>query len=204
MGKLENLSKIRALMGQDMALHGADIAVLKSDMSDLRARPELQDKLQALAGWIPTWTLPELLALPPGSFGHAYGAFLDKHGLKPFLLTDAVGPEIRARNAYGIRYAGTHDILHVLTGFGPDYVGEMGVLAFTCGQNFNRTLWVQALFAWLSYPLLSGFQLGALRQAWIRGYAMGKQAPFMLAERLEEQFEVPLARVQERYGLPQG
>ena len=55
MGKLENLSKIRALMGQDMALHGADIAVLKSDMSDLRARPELQgtqEHLEAVRSWM--------------------------------------------------------------------------------------------------------------------------------------------------------
>lgn len=112
-----------------MALHGSDIALLKVNMSDLKARPALREKLRALEGWVPTCTLPELRALPPGSFGHAYGAFLDKHGLSPLLLTDAVGPEIRARDAYGNRYAGTHDILHVLTGFGPDHMREMGVLA---------------------------------------------------------------------------
>jgi ubiquinone biosynthesis protein COQ4 len=201
MTKLESIQKIRALMKQDMAKHGADIGVIKADMNKLRARPHLQAQLEPLRGWIPTVTLEALRAMPPGSFGRAYGRFLEDNGLQPFILTEAVDAEMRARNAYGIRYAGTHDMLHALTGFGADYVGEMGVLAFTCGQDFNTTIWVQAAFAWASYPLLSGFKIGALIRAWRRGFAMGKQAPFMLAERLEEQFEQPLAAVQERYGL---
>ena len=34
----------------------------------------------------------------------------------------------------------THDIIHVLTGFGTDLVGEMGLQAFALAQN--RALWL--------------------------------------------------------------
>ena len=44
--------------------------------------------------------------------------------------------ELLARNAFSIRYALIHDMVHVLTGFDASWVGEVGVLAFVGGQNY--------------------------------------------------------------------
>ncbi|MEZ4317183.1 MAG: Coq4 family protein [Myxococcota bacterium] len=195
-----HVSALRSLM-RDPNAHAGDIAVLKIDSFGLDARPALRDHLAPVRNWLPAIDVAALRALPAGTFGHAYAGFLDAHGLSPFVLTDAVSHDIRSRNAYGIRYATTHDMFHVLLGFGPDWVGEMGVLAFTCGQGYNRVLWAQAAFAWLLYPLWSGFAVGALREAWDRGYRAGLEAPFMLGERLEDQFGEPLEAVRARYGL---
>lgn len=194
--------RIRQLMTEDMNAHVGDIAILKIDSIGLDARPELRPQLAEVRGWLPDLDVAELRALPANTFGHAYASFLDAHGLSPFVLTDEIDDAMRARNAYGIRYATTHDMFHVLLGFGPDWVGEMGVLAFTCGQGYNRMLWVQALFAWLIYPFWSGFRLRALYRAWVYGYAAGQAAPFLLGVRLEDRFEQDLGALRAELGLP--
>ena len=185
---IENTGQIRGMLA-DIDAHVGDIAVLKADMIGLDARPALRPRLAPVAGWLPRLDLARLRGMREGSFGRAYAAFLDAHGLSPFVITDAVAPDVVRRNAYGIRYATTHDMFHVLLGFGPDWIGEMGVLAFTVGQGYNRTLWLQAAMAWLIYPVRSGFQLRALRDAWRRGYALGQRAPFLLGVRLEDRLD---------------
>lgn len=192
---------IRRLMAEDLDAHVGDIAVLKCDSVGLDARPDLRVHLAPVRGWLPSIDLEALRSLPDGSFGKAYAGFLDAHELSPFRLTSAVPDDVRARNAYGIRYSTTHDMFHVLLGFGPDWVGEMGVLAFTCGQGYNRTLWLQAISAWALYPFWSRFRIGALWAAWKRGYALGRRAPFMLGERLEDRFAEPLEDLRIEYGL---
>ncbi len=188
----ENSRRIKALIDEDMHAHGGDIAVLKCDLFGLDARPSLRASLAPVQGWLPHVDVAHLRTLPTSTFGRAYADFLDAHALHPLELTDAIDAPMRSRNAYGIRYIATHDMFHVLLGYGPDWVGEMGVLAFTCGQGYNRTLWLQALSAWLAYPLLSGLRISALLRAWRHGYRVGAQAPFLLGVRLEERFETDL------------
>ncbi len=195
-----NLKTIWALR-HDLNAHGGDVAVLKADIVSMNARPALRPKLEAVRDYRPRIDMDVLRALPHGTFGRATAEFLDDNGLSFVQVSDAVDLEIRERNAYGIRYAATHDLFHVLLGYGSDWVGEMGVLAFTCGQDYNRTIWVQAAFAWLLYPVWSGGRLGALRAAWRSGYDRGRRAPFLLAERLEDQLDQPLSEVRARYGL---
>jgi ubiquinone biosynthesis protein Coq4 len=188
-------------MAGDVARHAGDIAVLKADLWRLDARPALRPRLAEVRGWLPRLELADLLALPAGTFGRAYGEFLRDHRLQPFVLTEAVAPEVVARNAYGIRYATTHDMFHVLLGYGPDWVGEMGVLAFTVGQGYNQLLWAQAVAAWGYYPFLTGFDVGALRRAWRRGYELGRRSPFLLGVRLEDRLAEPLDDVRRSLGL---
>ena len=93
--------------------------------------------------------LPELLdnhdwlrTLPEGSLGRAYLNFMTTEGLTAQGLVDeytASGvnrdygdPEM---NIYGDRLRDTHDMLHVLTGFGRDALGEASVLGFTYALN---------------------------------------------------------------------
>lgn len=195
-----NVRAIWALRG-DLDAHGGDVAVLKADLVGMNARAELRPRLAAVRDYRPDIDMEALRALPDGTFGRETARFLDDNGLTFVAVSDAVAPEIRERNAYGIRYAATHDLFHVLLGYGPDWVGEMGVLAFTCGQDYTRTLWVQAFFAWLLYPVLSLGRFGALYRAWTAGVAQGRAAPFLLAERLEDLFDRPLDEVRARYGL---
>ncbi|MEP3225792.1 MAG: Coq4 family protein [Parasphingorhabdus sp.] len=95
--------------------------------------------------------LPEMLddhdalrKLSPDSLGQAYVRFMEKEGLTAAGLVaefDRYGAEFEKRHDitewYGDRMRDTHDLLHVLTGYGRDALGEQCVLGFTYSQNPN-------------------------------------------------------------------
>lgn len=83
-----------------------------------------------------------LRLLPAGSVGQAYCDFMEREGLTAAGLVEEGARAWPDRPRYGDLiewYAGrrrdTHDLLHVLTGYGRDALGEQCVLAFTYGQN---------------------------------------------------------------------
>lgn len=89
--------------------------------------------------------LPEILdnhdwlrTLPVGSLGQAYLDFMTSEGLTAQGLVDEYTASGIQRdfghsdmNFYGDRSRDTHDMLHVLTGYGRDALGEASVLGFT-------------------------------------------------------------------------
>ncbi|MGQ3006627.1 MULTISPECIES: Coq4 family protein [Blastomonas] len=92
--------------------------------------------------------LPDLLddharlrAMPKGSVAHAYVDFMEREGLSAAGLVEEYDRFQRGRRYgdliewYINRLRDTHDLLHVLTGYGRDALGEQCVLAFTYGQN---------------------------------------------------------------------
>lgn len=92
--------------------------------------------------------LPDLLddharlrAMPAGSVAHAYVDFMQREGLSAAGLVSEYDRFLRGRRFgdllewYFNRLRDTHDLLHVLTGYGRDALGEQCVLAFTYGQN---------------------------------------------------------------------
>jgi len=80
----------------------------------------------------------------PGSLGHAYCDFMETEGLTAQGLADEYG-KFASKHAqyedllelYADRLRDTHDLMHVLTGYGRDALGEASVLAFTYSQNPN-------------------------------------------------------------------
>ena len=93
--------------------------------------------------------LPDLLddhaslrKLPAGSVAHAYCDFMEREGLSAAGL---VAESMKFRTGryefkdqftwYLDRQRDTHDLQHVLTGYGRDALGEQCVLAFTYGQQ---------------------------------------------------------------------
>jgi ubiquinone biosynthesis protein COQ4 len=94
-------------------------------------------------------SLPEILddhealkKLPANSVAHAYMTFIQREGLSAAgLVAESEkfrGPDKRYDDMiewYGNRQRDTHDLLHILTGYGRDALGEQCVLGFTYGQN---------------------------------------------------------------------
>ncbi|MBD3728159.1 MAG: hypothetical protein IE933_00465 [Sphingomonadales bacterium] len=83
-----------------------------------------------------------LRLLPEDSVAHAYLDFMESQGLTAAGLVAEYDKFIGDRPDYGDlfgwylnRYRDTHDLLHVLTGYSRDALGEQCVLAFTHGQN---------------------------------------------------------------------
>lgn len=83
-----------------------------------------------------------LRRLPAGTVAHAYCDFMEAEGLTAAGLVEeeakSWGDRPRHDDVlawYGRRHRDTHDLLHVLTGYGRDALGEQCVLAFTYSQS---------------------------------------------------------------------
>jgi len=180
--------------------HLGDVAVLKMDLAGVAPADVHRAAFEAVPLPEPL-TLDELRAMPAGSFGAAVAGFMDEHGLQPFTFSDALPAEVRERNRFGIRVAQTHDLIHVLCGFDTRWPGEMGVYAVQYAQHWGSSSTLTAWATWLIYPWLSGLKIGALREAWRRGVAMGEAAPLLPAQPLERWLAEPLDDVRQRLHL---
>lgn len=85
-----------------------------------------------------------LKRLPAGTVGRAYVDFMEREGLSAAGLVAESAKMRRGAPRYGDqiewyldRLRDTHDLLHILTGYGRDALGEQCVLGFTYGQNRN-------------------------------------------------------------------
>ena len=83
-----------------------------------------------------------LRKLPAGSLAHVYCDFMEREGLSAQGLIDELDKYRRPDQYfddqatwYFNRMRDTHDLMHILTGFGRDALGEQCVLAFTYSQQ---------------------------------------------------------------------
>lgn len=81
--------------------------------------------------------------LPEGTVGRAYIRFMEREGLTAQGLVEESNKRYRVRfddqvDWYGNRLRDVHDMMHVLTGYGRDALGEASLLGFTWGQHGGR------------------------------------------------------------------
>ncbi len=95
----------------------------------------------------------------------------------------------------------THDIVHVLTGFGTDGPGELGLQAFNLAQN-RSPLAAMLIFGGILKGLQDDEPLEPLLTALARGFDLGLRAPCVIASKLEDGWELPLGEWQRQLGLP--
>lgn len=150
----------------------------------LAERPRLLERLHDRAG---------LAALPEGSLGRAYLAFMERGALTADGLVQAsevmspasAGDEVA--EWIGDRMRDTHDLWHVVTGYRDDLVGEVSLLAFIFAQTGTRALGVLAAvgLSRMTDPdhrrLVVDAFLRGLRAAWLPGLRWEE----LLAEDLE-------------------
>lgn len=166
-----------------------DAVVYKAALGRGRAHPEIEAQLDDVRGYRPRVDLEALARLPDGTFGREYARFLRANHLHPIVPTDRVDPDLIARNAFVVRYAIIHDMVHVITGFDTSWPGEAGVWAFIGAQRYSFGFSVAAVMALLIAPLRAPLHLGHAWRCWRRGRAMGRRARLLLPLRLEERFE---------------
>jgi ubiquinone biosynthesis protein COQ4 len=146
-----------------------------------------------------------LAALPPASLGRAYLDFVVSESLSAQGLEEAARrrDEMSAaspdEHALRRRLRDSHDLWHVLTGYGRDPLGEVCLLAFTYAQTGLNGLGAIAL--------LGTFRIGrALRGQPVRaavreGYRAGRKAAWLPAEDWSALLAEDLDRVRGRLGL---
>lgn len=159
--------------------------------------------------------LPEILddhaalrRTPKGSLAHAYCDFMESEGLTAAGLVAESERSGRPRfpdlvEWYLNRSRDTHDMFHVLTGYGRDALGEASVLLFTHGQNPSQGhLLIGYAGAANIKKTAKGTRapvFGAVREA----HRIGKGAPPLIEQPIRQLLERPLEEVRAALRIPQ-
>jgi len=145
-----------------------------------------------------------LTALAEDSFGRAYLAHIDRYGLDPAKLVE-LGRQYRPPGADDPavgwmleRQEMTHDLWHVLTGYGADAPGESALLLFSLAQTGGRSNLLLSVGA--NLRMLREHGPGWIRYAW-KAWRRGRRAACLGALPYEELLPRPLAEVREAAGI---
>jgi ubiquinone biosynthesis protein COQ4 len=138
----------------------------------------------------------DLIKYPVGSLGHELGAAMIRCGYDPAFYRDFYGqdtPTFRNDEEYlRFRVRQTHDIVHVLTGFGMmDFPCELGMQAFHAAQT-RRPFSIALVGFGMLRILLKPDELTQTLQQVAKGFALGFKAKSLVAPRFEEQWSKPV------------
>lgn len=148
-----------------------------------------------------------LRRLPAGSVAHAYCDFMEREGLTAQGLIDEYDRFSASRPEYDDqlewyfrRLRDTHDLLHVLTGYGRDALGEACVLAFTYSQ--------QPAPAHLFIGYLAGLNMrkrgttnAPILRAIREGQRLGKACPRIAELSIRELLAMPLDEARRKLNI---
>lgn len=184
---VDNESDIEAVFDIAAALanHEASYAAI----TYLKSHPEIAQLFeeQYIA---PTPNLEVLLKLPEDSLGFAYATHMRAANLDSEFYRKV---ELQDDTSYlALRMRQTHDIWHVVTGYGTDPIGEIGLQAFQLAQN--RSPLAVMLIAGITLSMIKmNRDLTPLIRVLQQGYDLGYQAKPFLAQKWEEDWGKPLA-----------
>jgi ubiquinone biosynthesis protein COQ4 len=174
------------------------------------ALSEKGEELRRTEPWLPE-ILDDHAALrrtPKGSLAHAYCDFMEAEGLSAAGLVAESERSGRPRfpdlvEWYINRSRDTHDMFHILTGYGRDALGEASVLLFTHGQQPSQGhLLIGYAGAANIKKMAKGTKapvFGAVREA----HRTGKGAPPLIAQPIRELLARPLAEVRAEMRIPE-
>ncbi len=136
-----------------------------------------------------------LHALPEGSLGRAYAELMDREGITPegIVAASVAGRDEQLDKTpehtfIADRMRDTHDLWHVVTGYGMDLVGEAALLCFILPQTKSPGIALVALLALVKAK-------GADRTIMLRGYLRGRKAKWLPAIAWEDLLPRPLTEV---------
>lgn len=188
-----------SLPSEDFLRRIADLSLSERGSYLRRTEPYLPDILDDHAA---------LRRTPKGSLAHAYCDFMEAEGLSAAGLVAESDRAGRPRfpdlvEWYINRSRDTHDLFHVLTGYGRDALGEASVLLFTHGQAPSQGhLLIGYAGAANIKKMAKGTRapvFGAVREA----HRTGKGAPPLIAQPIRQLLERPLEDVRAELRIPQ-
>jgi len=185
-----------ALDGDAFAGELAKMVACPAGREVFRERPVLLDALSDRAA---------LLAMPEGSFGRAYLDHIDRFGLVPDKLIQLRRETDAAHSArdedlrwFVERGDLSHDLWHVLSGYGADSLGEGALLAFSLAQRYSRSGLLLTLGA--SSKIVRFVGPGWLGSVW-RAWRRGRGAVHLSALPYERMLPLPLESVRRAAGI---
>ncbi len=164
----------------------------------LRGRPEIEALVRRPVEHLRV-DRAALAALPQGTLGRAYADFLTRHGLDPEALAHSRGSSTLER--FRIHLQSTHDLWHVVTGFGTDVDGELGLQGFYYAQ-LQAPLPLVLISAGLLHGVLLERGSNARRfELTVEGYRMGRRAGPLFGIDWTAHWKRPLDDLRRELGL---
>ncbi len=147
----------------------------------------------------------ELIHYPPGSLGHELAAAVMKHDYDPEFYKDFYGPsppKFATDEEYlRFRVRQTHDIVHVLTGFGmTEFPGELGMQAFHAAQT-RRPFSIALVGFGLIRIVMQPNELSRTLEQVAKGLAMGFSSKSLVGQRFEDDWEKPVEAWRQELGI---
>jgi ubiquinone biosynthesis protein Coq4 len=163
----------------------------------LKADPKTAPAMAARGSFGPI-ALSDLEGLPPGSLGRVFADHCRARGLDPNLVH--VPPDDEIGWFLNHLYQ-THDIWHVVTGWGNDLAGEVGLGGFYAAQLRSPTFfgYMQAL---VNFNVIwRRADLDEVSAAFSEGYRCGKAAEPLFGTDWDELWTLPIRQVRERFAI---
>ena len=159
------------------------------------------DDLDSLAR-LPNLDLEELLeTCQPGTVGYVVANHMKRCGLNPNIFRPA---NVHTREEYvAAHITETHDIWHVVSGFGNDEPGEIGVVAFYCAQTGLPIFILLLAIVLLNTALYSQDKVGERFDAISEGWHAGKRAKPLYGIDWAETWHRPIAELRRELDLPE-
>jgi ubiquinone biosynthesis protein COQ4 len=147
-----------------------------------------------------------LASLPAGCVGHAYRSFLTTNRLDAGVYSEATIRPIAEKNNWSedyyyaaMRGTALHDVLHTITGYGPDAAGEALALGFYCGQTEPAG---PIRLAGLNLTLITpGASLRHKLRCYQQATERGRRADNIFTAPWEELLDKPLDEVRDLLGI---
>jgi ubiquinone biosynthesis protein COQ4 len=145
---------------------------------------------------------------PKGSFAHAYCDFMEREGLSAAGMVQATSareerqPWVDGAAWYIDRLRDFHDILHIVTGYGRDLLGEQCIFAFMYHQRPSPG---HLGLAWAG-TLLMKTKLktrAPIIRALLEARRNGKACPRIVEQPIQELFAMPLSAVRKAFNVPE-
>ena len=145
-----------------------------------------------------------LAALPPGTLGRAYQEFMTAENLSAEKLIDASEfskklPPGDDMTLFRERNREMHDLLHIVTGYGRDPLGEACLTAFSFAQTGLKGFAVIAIIA--AHRIARAWPGHAVRRAVFEGYRRGRRAAWLVGADWENLLGEPVETVRARYAV---
>jgi ubiquinone biosynthesis protein COQ4 len=139
-----------------------------------------------------------LAKLPSGTLGREFARFYEGNpGVEPIFT---LSREMSEGQYLGKRMRESHDLHHLLTGYGTDMMGEMELQAFQFGNLGTPTSLFAVLAGW------SNEQVTVPKREYVRriraAYQRGKRSPEMASVLWEDHWATPLEQLREWFFAP--
>jgi len=140
--------------------------------------------------------------LPAGTLGRAYYEFMASEHLSAAGLAEvSTIPQSEDDSIwFRERNREMHDLLHIVTGYGRDPLGEASLVAFSYAQSGQRGLAVIALFA--ARRIAQARPGQPIRRVVFEGYRRGRRAKWLVGADWEALLGRPVEEIRHEYAVP--